>query len=293
MAKKRGLIATMRQFEKVHRREISLGGGIACTLMTFGLAIHAGYKLYKIIDDKKKKLEAIDSIPAKEFHEHFKSEEEYDKARREIIFEGVKEGAMAVTPAVIACTGSVASQVMGYKEGSKIITGLSTVATMASSDLLDYKEMAKSVIGEKKEQEVQDNVNIKKMKENFASGGQADIINTGTGNVLFCDGVTGQFFRSDWNYIQKCVNTVTADWQTGDYDDDDEGSMLYYHLLDEIGLPSNCKAAMAFAFKPDRYGRKELLLQNTVSSVTYGDTHESATIIDFRNKPEITTRYVI
>lgn len=266
-------------FSETHQREIKLGLTIAGVVLTGITAAKAGIKANQILKEQKEKVQELELNPDM-------TDETLAEEKKEITVATVKKMAPVVIPPVVIAGATIWSAVSGYKTATKQLAAITAAYNLSEKALNEYTEKAKELIGDKKAQNIQDEANIATMKDAYDKTGKGQIIDTGKGTVLFFDKVTGQFFRSSWNAIEKAVNRVNSDWLANYFDNEDEAP--YSALLEELGLPYNSTAAEVFCFKKDKQtNRKEIKLRHSVGSVVYEDTQESATVIDFFDKPEI------
>lgn len=86
-----------------------------------------------------------------------------------------------------------------------LMTGL---YAMKEADLNDFKKKVKEMVGPKKEEAIETEVEKDKVRK-LPPPSEEDIAKTGHGNVLFIDWLTGQYFRASPEYIdlvQELVN---------------------------------------------------------------------------------------
>lgn len=80
--------------------------------------------------------------------------------------------------------------------------------TLADTAFREYKEEVIKLLGDKKEQQVHDNVAIKKMDDNPA--GDNEIVLLGVEEQLCYDVLSGRYFRSDIETIRRAANDINA-----------------------------------------------------------------------------------
>lgn len=78
-----------------------------------------------------------------------------------------------------------------------LMTGL---YAMKEADLKDFKNKVKEMVGPKKEEAIEAEVEKEKVRR-LPAPSEEDIAKTGHGNVLFIDWLTGQWFRASPDYI--------------------------------------------------------------------------------------------
>ena len=266
------LFGKAMSFADDHQREILLGCTIVGIISTGITAWRNAPKAKEVLDKHKEIMASLDP--------------EEKAARKAETIDTIKEMAPLVLPPIVLGVMAITCATGGYAKSSKKIAALSAAYNFSEKALADYTEKAKEMLGDKKAEAIKDEANIKHVREAYSSGGAEHIINTGKGNVLFFDKITGQFFRSDWEAIRAAVNTVNANYNAGYYDEDE---IPYAELLAELGVSYNGEAAEAFVFERDQHtGKAEIKLRTTTTdSVVYQATRESATVIDFVDRPTI------
>ena len=104
-------------------------------------------------------------------------------------------------PVVVTMVGSATCIIGADRIHLKRNAAIATAYTISETAMRDYKEKVKEVIGERKEQEVQNAVDEGYMKNHPVT--ETGVYLTGYGNTLCYDSVTGRYFRCDQSYIQK------------------------------------------------------------------------------------------
>ena len=273
-----------------HQREVKLGMTVTGVVITGISAARAGIKAYKIISEQKDKIDKLN------YNADNMTEEDYNEKKKEVTVKTVKRVAPVVIPPVVIGSATIWSAVSGYNAASKQIAALSAAYSLTENSLNQFKEKATELLGEKKAQELNDQVNIAGMNSAYNAGGKDEIIETGKGNVLFYDRITGTFFRSNWESIRAAVNTVVDNWVNDLYDYYDDNEVPYGEFLEELNLNvdgNRSLAADAFVFKADDHGRKQIKLRTTsLDHITFDETKESATVIDFMTQPSISYRWI-
>lgn len=114
-------------------------------------------------------------------------------------------GPFAIPPLLLAGTGTVCL-VKGNK--MNIERGAAYMAAYALSDttLREYRAKTKELVGEKKEQQIRDEVNKDILEKNPSKG--REIIITGHGNYLCYDKISGRYFQSDIESLRRAENLL-------------------------------------------------------------------------------------
>ena len=172
---------------------VTLAGAVIST-------VPATVKAVKVVEDAKN--EKFDALP--------------DKEQEEMIIDGTE---VTLTPIeyVKACWklylvplslagGSCACFILSHK----ILFGRQAAALAAyqftRKALENYQKQTMEDVGERKEREIRQNSMQKGV--NFDNFDERYVINTGHGNYLMVDYLTGKFFRSDIEYVRKVENKL-------------------------------------------------------------------------------------
>lgn len=116
-----------------------------------------------------------------------------------------------LAPAGMAAAVSFAFHVMGVKKFKKMNAVLLTWGTWTADRLKKLEDKEIEILGENKAKKIQEAVDYDKGTELMQNQGAFhNIINTGYGDFLFLDHLTGQVFRSEHNAIQRQVNELNA-----------------------------------------------------------------------------------
>ena len=104
-------------------------------------------------------------------------------------------------PVLVTATASAACIIGADRIHAKRNAVIATAYTISETAMKDYRAKVKEVIGERKEQEVQNAVDESYMKQHPVN--ETGVYLTGYGNTLCFDSVTGRYFRCDQSFIQK------------------------------------------------------------------------------------------
>lgn len=107
-------------------------------------------------------------------------------------------------PAGIAAAASVTCHTCAAREYIRRNTMLASWGTMMCDKLSRLEDKNVEVLGEKKAQKIQDEMALDQIKKTDIT----NVIETGHGNTLFLDELTGQLIRSDYHYIMDLVNKL-------------------------------------------------------------------------------------
>lgn len=110
----------------------------------------------------------------------------------------------AYIPTLLSGTLTIAMIIGSHKISMRknaILTSLYSASELALSE---YKEQVKAAIGEKKEREIQDDIERRRVETHPYDNSK--VIETGFGHTLFFDDYTGRYFRSDINKVKAIAN---------------------------------------------------------------------------------------
>ena len=153
-----------------------------------------------------------------------REEEEKEPDTKEL----VKAYATAYAPAVASGAITIASIIASHKITSDRLASLANAYVLADNSFKMYKEKVKEAIGEKKEGNIRDEVVKERLANNPLNNG--DVVVIGTGDVLCFDCLSGRYFKSTMNKIQKAVNDVNEVMKSDNY-------ISLNEFYDHIGLP--------------------------------------------------------
>lgn len=188
-----------------HSPEILIGFGIAGMLTTTVLAVKATPKALKLIEEKKEELKTDKLTPV----------------------ETVKATWKCYIPSAATAGVSIACLVGSSRISSKRNAVLATAYKIAENAHKEYREKVIETIGEKKEQQVRDQIAQDKIEKNPPS--QNTIVLTGKGETLFYDGLSGRYFKSDIDRIRKIENELNRRMRNENY-------ISLNDFYDELGL---------------------------------------------------------
>lgn len=185
--------------------ELLTGIGIAGMVTSTCLAVGATPKAMRLIEMKK-----ID-------------EETETLSKMEV----VKTCWKCYIPTVVTAGVSIACLTLASRENLKRNAALATAYTLSETALREYKEKVIETIGEKKEQVIRDKIDKDRVEKNPVD--KANVIVTGKGESLCLDSVTGRYFYSNIDHINKAVNFLNRRMIN-------EGYVSLNEFYDEIGL---------------------------------------------------------
>lgn len=217
--------AGIKKIQKVLTRkspEILTGIGIAGMITTTVLAVKATPKALRLIDEAEhKKAVAWNN-----------ENPDYDNGADRIKLtktETVKTAWKPYIPAVVTGVCSVACVIGANSVHLRRNAALATAYQLSTTAFNEYKEKVVETIGEKKEKVVRQNIAKDKVENNPVS--KTEVFVTGNGTSLFYDPLSGRYFESDMNKVEKAVNNLNWSMNNGN-----EPYISLTQLYDELGL---------------------------------------------------------
>lgn len=266
--KKLTMPAGTKKIQKVLTRkspEILTGIGIAGVITTTVLAVKVTPKALQLIDEaERKKAVAWNN-----------ENPDYDNGADRIKLtktETVKAAWKPYIPVVVTGVCSVACIIGANSVHLKRNAALATAYQLSTTAFNEYKEKVVETIGEKKEKVVRQNIAKDKVEKNPVS--KTEVFVTGNGTSLFYDPLSGRYFESDMNKIEKAVNNLNWSMNNGN-----EPYISLTQLYDELGL-SHTGVSDEIGWKVED-GNIELAVSAQVS-----DDGRPCLVMDFLRAPE-------
>ncbi len=189
-----------------HEPEILMGLGLGGLIFSTAWAIKATFSASKKLEQKKKQLQK-DKLSFKE---------------------GFKTVWKSYLPIAISVGLSVPCIIWGNRVSAKRGAVLAAAYAMSEKALYEYKEQVKETVGEKKDQEIREKIEGKRVADTYNSN---QIFMTGDGDCLFLEPISGRYFKSNWNKISKAANELNAKAVS-----DIHGVTTLSDWFDELGL---------------------------------------------------------
>ena len=257
-----------KKIQKVLTRkspEILTGIGIAGVITTTVLAVKVTPKALQLIDEaERKKAVAWNN-----------ENPDYDNGADRIKLtktETVKAAWKPYIPVVVTGVCSVACIIGANSVHLKRNAALATAYQLSTTAFNEYKEKVVETIGEKKEKIVRQNIAKDKVEKNPVS--KTEVFVTGNGTSLFYDPLSGRYFESDMNKVEKAVNNLNWSMNNGN-----EPYISLTQLYDELGL-SHTGVSDEIGWKVED-GNIELVVSAQVS-----DDGRPCLVMDFLRAPE-------
>ena len=177
-------LKSIRISAQKHSPEILTGVGIAGMVVTTVMAVQATPKALILIEEKKEELQEEKLAPV----------------------ETIKTTWICYIPAAVTGTISIACLIGASSVNMRRRAALVTAYTLSESALKEYQEKVVEAIGEKKEQAIRDSIAKDKVTKNPVSN--HEVIITEKGNTLCYDTLSGRYFKSDRDKIDKAINEL-------------------------------------------------------------------------------------
>ena len=186
-----------------HSPEILTGIGIAGMITTTFLAVRATPKALELIEEKKDELNNKQVEERLDKNGDLRDYKEITKLKFPDLFKATWK---CYIPAAVTSVVSIACLVGASSVHIKRNAVLATAYQLSETALTEYKEKVIETIGEKKEEVIRDKVNKDRIEKNPVS--KNNVIITDQGNTLCYDHMSGRYFKSDIDKINKAVNVI-------------------------------------------------------------------------------------
>ena len=186
-----------------HSPEILTGIGIAGMITTTFLAVRATPKALELIEEKKDELNNKKIEERLDKNGDLRDYKEITKLKFPDLFKATWK---CYIPAAVTSVASIACLVGASSVHIKRNAVLATAYQLSETALTEYKEKVIETIGEKKEEVIRDKVNKDRIEKNPVS--KNNVIITDKGNTLCYDHMSGRYFKSDIDKINKAVNVI-------------------------------------------------------------------------------------
>lgn len=178
------MFRSIRLVVSKHSPEILTGVGIAGMITTTVLAVKATPKALKLIEEKKK-ADRVDELTP---------------------LDTVKTCWKPYASAAVTGTFSIACLIGANSVNARRNAALATAYKISETALTEYREKVVETFGEKKEQQVRDNVDQARLEKNPVT--TSEVIITEKGNTLCYDSISGRYFKSDIESIKRAQNEL-------------------------------------------------------------------------------------
>ena len=204
--------------------EILTGLGIGGMITSTVLAVKATPKAIALLEEKR------EEVNKNLFNENI--ERDYSlKNHKELDKLGVKETVKTVwkcyIPSAVLTTVSIACLIGASSVHIKRNAVLATAYQLSEAAATEYRNKVVETIGAKKEEAIRDKVNKDRIEKNPVT--KNEVIITEKGNTLCYDHMSGRYFKSDIDKINKAINEINSRINQSYY-------VSLNELYDELGL---------------------------------------------------------
>ena len=185
-----GIINKIVGFAKDHSPELLISAGVMGMISSTVLAVKATPKALDLMEEKKADLGTT------------------YLTKKEMVETTWKQYAPAVGIGAV----STACIVMGTTKNLKRNTALATVYAISESTLKEYQKKTVEIAGEEKAKLIDQEVAKSRAKMRpelvVVQNDSEYVLSTGDGDTLIYDSLSGRYFRSSMNAIDRAVNSV-------------------------------------------------------------------------------------
>lgn len=250
-----------------HSPEILTGIGIAGMITSTVLAVKATPKAITLIEERKEELNKnlFDENINKDYS--LKDHKEMDKLGAK---ETIKTVWKCYVPTAVTMTVSIACLIGASSVHLKRNAVLATAYQLSEAAATEYRNKVVETIGAKKEEAIRDKVNKDRIDKNPVT--KNEVIITEKGNTLCYDHMSGRYFKSDIDKINKAVNEINRQINQNYY-------VSLNDLYEELGLDGTSLGDL-LGWNSDS-GLLELH-----SSALLTDDGVPCLVLDFNNAPK-------
>lgn len=181
---KNNLFSGIKPFINKHEPEILLGMGVSGLIFSTVWSVRATTKAVRKLDTLKYEL----------------------KKEKLTVKEVVTETWRLYLPVAASIALSVPCVIASNKVSSRRNAALAAAFTISEKTLHEYQDKTRQIVGDKKEQEIHESISADRVRDHKGE----TILITGDGDSLFLEPISGRYFKSSWNKIQKCANELNA-----------------------------------------------------------------------------------
>ena len=129
-------------------------------------------------------------------------------------WEKLQVAAIEYVPTAISFVGTGACIIGAQTINGRRLAAMSALYSMSETALKDYKEEVLKTVGGKKSESIKDAINKKKVDDNPPN--DKNVIVTGRGEVLCYETISGRYFKSTADVINKAENELVRQMNLGD-----------------------------------------------------------------------------
>lgn len=184
-----------------HSPEILTGIGIAGMITTTILAVKATPKALEMIEEEKGRI--LEQATVEEAQE-WSDQGKIPMSPIDI----VKVAWKPYVPSAVTGIFSITCLIGATSISSRRNAALAAAYKLSETALIEFKEKAVEVVGDKKVKKITEEVNKDKIEKNPVT--KNPILVTEKGNTLIFDTISGRYFKSDMDLINREINRLNA-----------------------------------------------------------------------------------
>lgn len=205
-----------------HGSQLLTGLGIAGFFVAGGMAVGVTPKAVLLVEEEKRRRNERLAREAEAY-----GCDEYEPVTELKPMDTVKLTWKCYIPAIVVALASSACVIGASSANVRRNAALAAAYALSETTMKEYKDKVLETIGEKKEQGIRDAIAKDKVEQNPPN--QNTIIITEKGNTLCLDVISGRYFRSDRDKLDRAVNELNRRMR-------DEMYISVNEFYDEIGL---------------------------------------------------------
>ena len=209
---KKGIINIVKEGAKKHAPEILVGTGIVGMTTAAVMAVKATPKAMELLEDEKANL-GTTYLTKKEM---------------------IQAGWKPYIPSVALGAISAACIIAGTACNAKRSAALATVYAISENTLKRYQDEVVKAVGKEKADEIRKEVVKARIKDKpvIVDSDESDFVtNTGHGNTLFYDTLSGRYFRSSTNAVDRAINNLNKSMLSDNF-------MTVNEFYNELEIPT-------------------------------------------------------
>lgn len=147
--------------------------------------------------------------------------------------------AKAVAGPVIAGTATIACDIFREKKWGDKFKDLAFLYALKQKEFDQFKDKTKEIVGQGKVDKIDDELAKDRVRERLYSDENHEVLNTGSGSMLFMSADTGQLFYASEQFISDAVNKFNAEVVRNGNIETPGDDLLYYLQLKTCKLIEN------------------------------------------------------
>lgn len=259
------LLATKAKFLLNQNASVILTGvGVAGSVGTALLTARSTFKAARMIDGQQIQ-NAVDKIKESEANNGTRSVPSFDKLSKT---EATKLVWKCYIPPVILGTITVGSIIFAHRVDAKKIMALTVASGVSERALKEYKDKVVEKIGPRQEGKIRDEVAQDRVNQSYDNYGEHYPVREG--KILCMEVLTGRYFDSTPEEMQKAINNVNSEMLK------DDGVALS-RFFDQVGLSPSAYS--------DEVGWNPIELVNLSTSAALTPDGRPCLVVDFAPRP--------